>query len=447
MVKDIYEKFPEEAKIVMNVLVGKMERHCPMSEIYKLKKICNEDEASRSNGVTHHIGDDLVAVMERDIRFSIYTQKPISVQIKDSSRRLLFAKMLELNLKESDIVQIKTDSFSWVDRDRKIDTFNFENDDINKWKKEEFKKLKTKKKYFKRVLSFSDTPRVLNKMANAYAGAGKTHHIINTEVPKLKDFIVLTPSHSSIKEYRVAKLNCNTVQYYTNNGIIPTEQTVIFDEHGLMDRRGHDLIYKCYLAGKNIQSYGDWNQLLPVNDTHYNSKHYLDMIFPTIEPMETNYRNHFTKKYYDSIIEGTKKYGKEQVNKHSSESWQTADVILCYRNDTRGMYNDMKLEQLGFKNMYQVGVKLVCKTNNLSKFGIYNNYSMTIKSIVKGIFTLDDGTELKHRQIGQNFILGYAVNLYGIQGRSIKSYYWCSSGNNFIDQRSAYTIVSRLKTK
>jgi asparagine synthase (glutamine-hydrolysing) len=51
-----------------------------------------------------------------------------------------------------------------------------------------------------------------NKLYADYAGSGKTHFIINELIPTLDDFIVLSPSHASIREYRSKKINCNVIQ-------------------------------------------------------------------------------------------------------------------------------------------------------------------------------------------------------------------------------------------
>jgi hypothetical protein len=51
------------------------------------------------------------------------------------------------------------------------------------------------------------------------------------------------------------------------------------------------------------------------------------------------------------------------------------------------------------------------------------------------------------KELNKHFKSGYAVTAHFMQGKSIKSYHYPEIDDMFINGRSAYTIISRLKTK
>ena len=441
-------------KIIMNSLIGQMESGSDkLKRYYNLNKICNYDEAEKSQGHIVPIDgkNDLYAVLDHTDRYNCSTLKPIAIQIKDTSRISLFEKIISLGLKEKDIIQINTDSFSFVDSNDIISTLDTEKKSIfsfYSWKVEPFKKYTNVSNYFNKVLSFDIKFNNDNTLVDAIAGAGKTYSIINDLLPKLKqEYLVMTANHKTIKEYRKNKYNCDVIQKYTYPKTLPEEDIVIIDEHGLIDDNGRDLIYTCARLGKTIHSYGDYTQLKPVNGEFSNSPQYLKLLFSNHKQLYTNYRNHFTKEYYDEIKNGTKEFGIGEVKKHSLDNWEDADVIICYRNDIRDEYNAMKMEYLGFNDISDIGMSVVCFTNRLRGKEIYNKYTYTIVDNKDGIITFDDGVEITLQQLEKNFRPNYATNAYGVQCESVKSYYYCPEDYDFLKPRVSYVVVSRLKTK
>ena len=125
-------------------------------------------------------------------------------------------------------------------------------------------------------------------------------------------------------------------------------------------------------------------------------------------------------------------------------------MIICYTNTSVDKYNDIMLKHLKFNSMFDVGVKLLCKTNNLRKYGIYNRFVLEITKdgLTDGINTYN----LTEKEIKQNFKPAYARTVYGCQGKSLKSYYYAPEDYEFLKlsnqkNRIAYTIISRLKNK
>ena len=111
-----------------------------------------------------------------------------------------------------------------------------------------------------------------------YAGCGKTYKIVNEIIPKLNDdYIVVSPSHSTLKEYKRLGLNAKVIQYYQFKCSIPEETNIIVDEFGMVGKGGLDMIYKCYLKGKRIWAYGDFSQLKSVEGHIYDKPLWLDL--------------------------------------------------------------------------------------------------------------------------------------------------------------------------
>ena len=99
--------------------------------------------------------------------------------------------------------------------------------------------------------------------------------------------------------------------------------------------------------------------------------------------------------------------------------------------------------------MTDIGARIMCKTNDLKKFNIYNNYDFVVKEGNKETITL------LHEKIGlikiptelikDNFDFSYARTIYNLQGATIGSYYFSPEDHEYINPRMAYTIISRLR--
>ncbi len=281
-----------------------------------------------------------------------------------------------------------------------------------------------------------------------------------------KGIIITTPSHATIKEYRkMNSVKCDVIQKFDYFNIIPTQHTIVVDEIGMVNGSGWNWLYKCKLLGKRIMCYGDRNQLLPPGSMKtYFSDNWINYFFKHFELLDTNYRNDFTKEYYDSLINSTdEEFLINEIKKYNTPNPEDADVIISFRNKAGGIrkkYNDLMCNKLNIKSKVDIGASLICNCNDLREYEVFNRYTgKTIKQeiINNQIFYIikddDDDIEYKftEQQINKYFDFAYCRTLYSIQGASIPSFHYVEEdlqpGERWITGRFAYTLISRLKTK
>ena len=274
-------------------------------------------------------------------------------------------------------------------------------------------------------------------------------------MPKTNNYLVLTPSYDTLEEYNKQNINCKVIQKYTIPDKIPEEENIIVDEIGMIDGKAWDFLYKCKILNKNIWGFGDFNQLEPPekgNNTTYNNPIFLKLLFNNHHNIETNYRNNFSKEYYDELINSKdKQFLIKEVKKYNTD-WKKAD-----KNTTRHIYNNKLLKLKGFHNIkvnekngniegkLKKGLKLICINNELHKHNIYNKRVLEIVKIENENIHLEDNIILKDEEIRKNFNVAYCRTLYSLQGKSLFSMCYAMEDMKFINNRSAYTFISRLK--
>ena len=471
MIKSLYEKIDGNiAKQIINRMIGTFENSENVRDIFEIKKIGIGDEIDASEGYIVDIGDYKLMFDNVGHKCNVLTKKPIAIQIKDNSRIILYEKMKKLGLTDTDIKQIHTDSITF--REIEDDVINqIINDDIDTtidtWKYEQYKERNVNERYNDPDLSFYIDNMKDCVLVNSYAGCGKTYDIINNLIPKLKDYIVLSPTHASLQEYRNKEINCEVIQTYMFSNSVPENDTVIVDEIGMVDRCGHYVILKCLELGKKVYLYGDFKQLLPPSEKKpLNSKHYIDYLATEQKELKTNYRNDFTTEYYDKLI-AMKDKSKilNEIKKYSINSiddFKEGMCIIAYKNETVDKYNKIILDKLGL-NEGDNGTHIICKTNKLTDLGIYNNLTYKIINnddnfIIKqydiqtiegkvGINYYNKEYTISKKQYKTNFKLGYATTIYAKQGGSVMGYYFPEEDIKHIDGKTLYTIISRIKTK
>tara|TARA_S200002703_G_scaffold21073_1_gene17567 strand:- start:187 stop:3201 length:3015 start_codon:yes stop_codon:yes gene_type:complete len=446
-------------KFIMNVFIGKMEQNIEYEKVSVVEKFSSLDECRRTDMKTIRYNDKYGFNVSYDDKFSIKNMKPINIQIKDKSRVNLYNMMKKLSIDAESILQVKIDSITFrcdpltkEKVDEEIEEYAL--NDIDGWKKEATCMLNSQPYIEEKSPTFNYTKcnNTLNTLGMCYAGCGKTYKIVNEIIPKLNDdYIVVSPSHSTLKEYKRLGLNAKVIQYYQFKCSIPEETNIIVDEFGMVGKGGLDMIYKCYLKGKRIWAYGDFSQLKSVEGHIYDKPLWLDLIFSRKDNLIENHRNHFTKEYYDRLINSTDKdYLFKQVKKHSTKSYKDTELIIVYKNTTRKEYNKKKVRDLGFNSKTDIGVLLICITNDLRKKDLYNKFMVrVVKKEDDKVIVSDDVNEyeLDEKEIEKNFDYGYARTIYSVQGESVKSYYYAEEDKDFLNGRTAYTIISRLKTK
>ncbi len=459
--KEIYKK-------LFTRMIGCFETLESVKELETPKAIYVDDEVkdSKNKGETVYSfgaeGNKKYVVHEIKKAVShLYNRLPISLQIKNGARFAVFNKIVECEATE--IIQIKTDSITYRGNAPKVST------ELGGFKLEKYKALKadyTSANDYGKNLSFI-TKNYNGVLVNCLAGAGKTYHIINTTLKNItketikeeddaefvetdKSYIVLTPSNKSVETYRKKELNCAVSQKYTLSNTIPTENHVIIDEFGMLDKKGHDMLRKCQLLGKRYYCYGDFNQLLnPDEPAPLNGDLYLNSMFHNKIELDDNYRNDFTKEYYHSLIDGTVDVQKE-VHKHAVKNYLDAEYVICYRHDTVDEYNEMIMSEKDIK-LTDIGTKIICVGNikSLQNKEIFRGMTFTIQSRDGDEFTLDNGQTISKKQLKHTkfFKPAYALTIYALQGSECKSYFYAPEDNHLLTPRVAYVVISRLKTK
>ena len=443
MIDTLYQKLsPENFKFVVNCMIGSFEKKSSEKTIKRFIKIANEDETKTTDKYVKRVNDtyniiyDIIDVPNLDILNKV----PIRVQVLCNARRIVYEKLKELKLKPVDIKQIRTDAITFHSS-KKIKA----SDEIGGWKYQKSTLFKCVGEPVLIDVSFKLEPlNQTNTIYIDYAGSGKTYHIINNLIPTLDDYIVLSPSHASIREYRANKINCNVIHKYSFSNTVPTEKNIIIDEVGMLDTYHNNVIIKSAMMGKNIYSYGDFKQLKPVSGEPCCSSIYLNYIYGNITKLGTNHRNKFTFDYYDELfnMKDSKKMMME-IMKYNTKKYYDAETIITYKNETRKKYNELMCKKLNIK-FGDVGCKIVCKTNDLKDKDVYNNFYYTIKA--KGIITdgIDD-IDITDEELKKHFDLGYCRTLYNIQGESLDSFYFTTEDINCMDGRALYTLISRLR--
>lgn len=473
-------------KNILNFAIGNMIRSekefCKVTNPRIVKKDSDEFKTFAGNVIQlSGLSEEYAIKYEVETKLTnIYTRLPIHCQILDMARVEVFKKMFELELTDNEIVQVHTDSISYISTvvPRDLDPNNF-----NGWKKS------VDIPYKSAIVEINNTPISLymksplnqgktRELHNCYAGVGKTYYILNTLIPYLEanktSFRILTPSHASLQEYHANGYTdqCNVIQKNSFANHIPDEDYIIIDEIGMCGKEANNILYSMHHFGKDYSAFGDFDQVPPVDSNEpYNSKQYLQFMYNT-QPkiLDENKRNDFPFEYYDKLINEEIDF-KEEVHKYSTKKAQDAEIILCWRNKTADIYNDKMIEKMK-TTKYSVGVRYICKTKQtngkLLERDIYNGRPIKILEVLDGDkFLVGEDEDVKEKyimdadgvrteddndfsaivtkqELDKYFKLAYCVNVYQIQGQTLKSYHWAKCDDCFLDGRKAYTIISRL---
>lgn len=493
MIRQMYENIPEkEFKILVNKMIGKFECEPEEYSRYDIKTIIPKSKKNTQEGLYTEFGDHLIFFREiTDIK-NVMSRLPISLQIKDYSRMLLIQRIQKLNLSNEDIIQINTDSISYINK-LPLKDDEYDTKSLSGWKKAEYKEIgeqqynesilpsllkiknsiiKTRKVIKKETTNLNENKSVLTdnksfkrKLYDQYAGSGKTTSIfelINIIKNEEQTYILLTPTHETLQECRIMakdkniEINCDIIHRYIYNSktgeeAIPKEDIIIIDEIGLLDELGQNFLLKIYLARKTFICFGDFNQLSTDNNK-YNSEHFINMMYDKINTTYINYRNNFSQQFYNLLI-SNQFDNVGHVNKYSTKAPEEAELILAYHNEVVDKYNKLmltKLNQRFDKKEITPGIKLVCVNNKLSNKNIFNGRKLEVKKVKGNTYYLSDNVSLDKKEILGSFKPAYAMTVHKAQGKTLESYYWCKEDNNMlrdeeIGGRLAYTVISRLR--
>ena len=449
MIQDLYNKLDYNIKIndqeincakyIINIMIGKFNQPIK-KQIYKSNiNIVDKTNLDYYNGYTFNLNNDYNIIYDtyEDIKY-IYNKIPVDIQIKDESRKILYEKMKELNIKNDDIIQIKTDSITFKGKHKNINN-------INKlflgWKYEKCNLINTNENIIIKHFDLDNIKSYLNTtLYDCYAGAGKSHHIIKT-YKNNKDYIILTPKHNANKDYKKNNFNCDVIQTYEYSDKIPVENIIIVDEIGQVSYKGWEIIIRCAMLGKIIKLYGDFKQLEPIDGNIYNSNLWINYFYRDVKKINTNFRNNFNIEYYDKLINGEIK--KEEILKYNNSN---SDNIIVYRNITKDDYNLRICKKKGIKNIFDVGNKIICKTNDLRDKKIFNGFTYIIKEKHNDYVITEDNIKIMIKDLLSNFDYGWALTIHKLQGETLKDYFFAKEDIHFCNNpKLVYTIISRLK--
>jgi hypothetical protein len=441
MIKDLYSKLDGKTfKMIMNPFIGQFESST--KKIYNdFIKFCNDDELKTVDEEHYpvEINENLHMIYETKERVNLYNRKPIAIQIKDECRKKIYELMKKLKLNDNNIKSINTDCVVYVG-DNKLKKVSSE---MGQWKAIEYKEINSCFNYCNDDLSFKTYNQNNSVFGNCYAGCGKSYKVINEYIPNMNnDYIVLTPSHASVKEYKNLKLNGDVIQKYEYNNTVPNVSNIIIDEMGMCSLKAMTLLLKWSLLGKRILAYGDFKQLLPVGeDKPLLSSIFQHFVFGEEDIMNVNHRNNFSKEFYDAIIQG-KCDNKKMIKKYNSI---TSNNVICYTNKTCDKYNQIIMNRLGIESIESIGCKVICNSNELRELNIYNKFQFTVTDLIDNFVILDNEYKVSRLCYGMYFEPAYARTIYSIQGESMESFYFPNEDSNYLNDRTTYTIISRLK--
>ena len=426
-INDMYNKLDNKTfKNSMVVMIGKFE-NAINNEYTQFKQFANDEEIETlsSEYYIHNISDNFNMVYSINKKVNIYSKKPIAVQIKDLARVKLYKLMKELKLETKQIKSINTDAICFIKPNNFKLPKGLIGSNLGQLKIIDNKIINDNFNYDDNDISF----------------------INNNIVPALTDYKILTPSHSSITEYRNLNLNCDVIQKYSLSNLQLTNKTKIIDEFGMVGKSDLHNVIKWYYENNTIIAYGDLKQLKPVQSDGSISSIFLKSLFTTTDNLDINHRNNFSKLFYDDVINGV--INCLDVVKFYNDA--TSNNIISHTNKTCTKYNQVIADRLNIKSKFDVGALVICNTNELRDLDIYNKSVFTIKKSNEEYVILNNDKKIMRDTMDKKegeklyFTLAYARTLYSYQGSGIDNFYHPDDDFKFIDSCYAYTLVSRLK--
>lgn len=504
-----YKIIKNSYKVYLGCLaVNKKRQKCS----YKYNSIIDKEEAEaliKSDIIMHNITDSdmYLAYTEQINDKSDENFKLIWLQMMDKSRLNMYDYMIENDITDSNIVQIKTDSIS-INKKFKLEVDNKYK--LGGYKNETFKELKFDTVPYNDFITLNISESYnLNELNLLPAGCGKTTAIkklISSFNMKEEKVCVLCPSNKALRIYKklskqMTNVDAQIICDFTEYEDLKKYSRIIIDEVGMVSDFSWIIIRKLIVNGYIVYAFGDFKQLPSIdkmNTLNKNrnvyipklfgdfSEQYMNMLFSTIKTSDENtinYRNDFNLSYYEDII-SDKLCALEEVLKHET-SFEEAEYIVAYSRKTRDLNNLKKMQLLGYKNLeykytegkysnknkiigfVQKGVRIICdltdrpqSSNKLKNRGICNGAEYIIKEINGSIVVLEekqingiesDTIEIPLEEIERHFIPSYAITLYKLQGDTIESYHWCKEDNSQLDSKIrnmyAYVLISRLEKK
>ena len=287
---------------------------------------------------------------------------------------------------------------------------------------------------------------------NLYAGSGKTYHIIHSLIPSIKHlkFVIISNTHKTLLEYKDYGYgnNCKVVVDHTLQIDYDTK-VIIVDEYyqvsiSIMEKILQYANCKIYLFGDNRQ--------LPSIDIENSVIKFPNQLLRTFAYVDNgkewiNRRNHFKFDFYDKIL-NEYDYDNilELINQYSMKNPNDAEYIVAYHNKTLDKYID--------KNNKIYYVKGSGLSEKLKKLGLYGDCKIELVFLDEVECHIKFNNEILSITALDYYTYLYQYNLstiHRLQGKSIKSFYWCKEDNDIFNTKLGrvycYVLISRLKTK
>lgn len=306
---------------------------------------------------------------------------------------------------------------------------------------------------------------------NKYAGIGKTYFIKNKLIKDNNNYIVLTPQHSQLIEYKESKIKCNTIAHYTYNNIKPEEELIIIDEFYNASKKDIRKILSWSIHHqKRLILLGDNHQLKAVDNDKDSAcinyefiKNISNNGYYDHDDTDINYRNNYSFDIYKHIINNNfDTNNTEKIIKYiNSKSDITKDDIkyICYRNATKNKCNKDMLLKYGYsfnsskingefpviaKNKIMLNDEMIYKKQEFLLQANNNEFKLYLND--------DKYYIISKSELYKNFEPAYCLTLNSIQGRTLNNYnfifediYFLSSTCKYNISGALYVLLSRQK--
>ena len=177
----------------------------------------------------------------------------------------------------------------------------------------------------------------------------------------------------------------------------------------------------------------------------------------------TNYRNTFTKEFYEELITLKDQKKIKEILLTYNSPMHTADIVIGFYNKTIEKYNNEMLEynnQIFNNNTISPNIPIINTENKLKILNIetqkdeliYNRHSFIIKSSDDNITIITDTNnklyQVPNELILKHFKVAYAITLYACQGKTYKTLHFLLDDIKALSKVGAiYTLISRLSFK
>lgn len=300
-------------------------------------------------------------------------------------------------------------------------------------------------------------------------GTGKTHHITNIILPKLKELkkkvIVCSTSHKALDNLRKKGISCQTMaslfhlkpaQTIENKlaEILRKTDYIINDEYTMSSLKYMEYFYTLFKQGMKFIFIGDYRQTTPIEAKGNMKLNYRNSEFFK-EMSEYNYKELTEQHRYDQALrkvalnvyhKGILKINKKQVSKKCKYN-------ICYKNDTRTKGNKLfSNENINVEKHLKVdkdfviikGTPIICKVNEIDK-GLFNNRIFEIKKWKEKNITIYNDTETLEIDVDtmkDKFQLAYYLTTHSAQGSTFDMEFEIHD-TNIMSRNILYTAITR----